>query len=61
MAETVIFILSGLIIGEKLALRAHHIGAIHILYIILDWPLLHLIRFGVMLLFWPITRRIGYG
>lgn len=61
LAETVIFILSGLIIGERLTQKAHTLKAVHIRDILLDWPLLHIIRFSIMLLFWPITRRIGYG
>lgn len=61
MAETVIFILSGLIIGERLSQKAHTLEGIHIVHLFLDWPLLHLIRFSIMLIFWPILRKIGYG
>ena len=61
LAETVIFILSGLIIGERLTQKAHTLNGSHIVNMFLDWPFLHLIRFSIMLLFWPLTRRIGYG
>lgn len=61
LAETVIFILSGLIIGERVAEQQILNNASVVFHIFLDWPLLHIIRTGIMLAFWPLTRKFGYG
>lgn len=60
MAETIIFILSGVIMGRRAVLDSRITG--------LDYGLLfgtyigvHIIRFSCILAFWPLMKKIGYG
>jgi NhaP-type Na+/H+ or K+/H+ antiporter len=62
IAETIIFLLSGVIIGSKI--NSHHdIDIFWDDYLKLFglYIFLHLIRFGCLLLFYPILSRLGYG
>ena len=58
-AETIIFILSGLIIGETLG--NSHIGLNDYLLVLPLWCLLLLIRFIVLMVSYPLITRMGYG
>lgn len=69
-AETIIFVLSGIIIGDRIVHdqfqvsdpeNSPAISFIDIWKVIAGYILLHLIRFLMILLFWPILRKIGYG
>jgi len=61
VAETVIFILSGIIMGQRAMQEDTQIGPIDYLKLIGTYVILHFIRFFVILMFWPLLRRIGYG
>lgn len=60
IAETVIFLLSGIIIGGYLV-RSNHITYLDFLLLFALYALLHLIRFLGILLFLPILRKLDYG
>ena len=60
VAETVVFILSGLIMGKR-ATDDPLIGASDYFKLLASYVILHFIRFFMILIFWPILRKIGYG
>jgi len=60
IAETVIFIVSGIIMGQK-AMADNEIGTDDYLKLCGIYIVLHFIRFFCILLFWPCLRRMGYG
>ena len=60
VAETVIFILSGIIMGER-AMQDSFITYKDYLKLFATYTILHFIRFGIIVMFWPILRKIGYG
>jgi len=62
IAETIIFILSGLIMGERAIMPELKLGWIDVVKLLFGtYPLLHIIRLAVFLMFWPILKRLGYG
>lgn len=61
VAETVIFILSGIILGQRSMEDCHLITYIDYLKLLGIYVILHFIRFFMILVFWPILRKIGYG
>ena len=66
MAETIIFILSGVIMGIRLAIGNHEDATVVIdgkdfLLVLANYALLHVIRFSMIGMFWPILRKLGYG
>lgn len=60
IAETVIFIVSGIIMGEKAA-EKNEIGGEDYIKLIGIYIVLHFIRFFCIMLFWPCLRKMGYG
>ena len=60
VAETVIFLLSGIIIGHKME-EDNLIELQDFFCLIGNYIILHFIRFGSLLLFWPILKKLGYG
>ena len=60
MAETVIFILSGIIMGQRATheslITARDYGLVLCTYLILQ-----VIRFFCILVSWPVLKKIGYG
>lgn len=61
VAETLIFILTGIIIGQR-AVSETKLGGSDVLKLVFGtYPILHLIRFGINLAFWPLLARCGYG
>lgn len=66
MAETIIFILSGVIMGIRVAQGNHKDATIVIdwrdfLLVFANYLMLHVIRFSMIGMFWPILRKLGYG
>lgn len=61
VAETVIFILSGLIMGQRAVQDAKLDGMDIIKLVFGTYPMLLVIRFVVILMFWPLLRKLGYG
>jgi len=61
VAETVIFILSGIILGQRSMEDCHLITYIDYLKLLGIYVCLHFVRFFMILVFWPILRKIGYG
>lgn len=61
VAETVIFILSGIIMGQRSMEDENMITYVDYLKLIGIYITLHFIRFFMILVFWPILRKIGYG
>jgi NhaP-type Na+/H+ or K+/H+ antiporter len=65
MAETVIFILSGIIMGLRAsqgnAGHKHPVTSTDFLLVLANYACLHVIRFTMILLFWPILRKLAYG
>jgi NhaP-type Na+/H+ or K+/H+ antiporter len=61
VAETVIFIVSGIIMGQRSMEDAFTITYIDYIKLIGVYIILHFIRFFMILVFWPILRKIGYG
>ena len=62
IAETIIFILTGLILGERIVAHESFIVWQDFFKLIFGtYPLLTIIRFLVNLMFWPILKRMGYG
>lgn len=61
LAETVIFILSGLIMGQRTLVATEITHIDHLKLVFGTYPLLHLIRFLTFLVFWPILQKTGYG
>ena len=60
IAETVIFIVSGIIMGQK-AWADNAIGTDDYIKLCGIYVVLHFIRFFCILLFWPCLKRMGYG
>jgi NhaP-type Na+/H+ or K+/H+ antiporter len=60
MAETVIFILAGVILGQRLS-QDTEVQFSDYLLVLANYLILHVIRFVVIILFWPILRKLGYG
>jgi len=60
IAETVIFIVSGIIMGQK-AWHDNEIGTEDYVKLLGIYVVLHFIRFFCILLFWPCLRKMGYG
>lgn len=60
MAETAIFIISGIIMGERVVLDNTIIYADYIKLLGI-YVFLHLIRFFMILICWPLLVKIGYG
>lgn len=60
IAETVIFIVSGIIMGEKGA-EDNEIGMPDYIKLVGIYVVLHFIRFFCIMLFWPCLRKMGYG
>lgn len=69
-AETIIFILSGIIIGDKIIVDQFQsqdpaevpaIDFTDIMKVLAAYVLLHFIRFLMILLFWPALMNMGYG
>ena len=65
MAETIIFILSGMVMGVRLSSgndsHAHKLDGSDFGKVVANYLILHVIRFGMITLFWPILKRLGYG
>lgn len=61
VAETVIFILTGLIMGQR-AVSNSLIGGWDVFKLVVGtYPILHVIRFVIIMMFWPLLARLGYG
>jgi NhaP-type Na+/H+ or K+/H+ antiporter len=60
IAETVIFIVSGIIMGQK-AWADNEIGTDDYIKLCGIYVVLHFIRFFCILMFWPCLRKMGYG
>jgi len=60
VAETVIFILVGIIMGHR-ATNDSLIGFSDYMKVFGTYACLHVIRFVSLILFWPFLRYIGYG
>lgn len=61
IAETIIFILTGLILGERIVMENQIVWQDFVKLIFGTYPILHVIRFLVILLFYPCLKRMGYG
>ena len=61
VAETVIFILSGIIMGERAVQDGNLITYVDYLKLLAVYLILHVIRFGIILMFWPCLKNMGYG
>jgi len=61
VAETVIFIVSGIIMGQRSMEDENFITYVDYLNLFGIYIFLHFIRFFMILVFWPILRKIGYG
>jgi|TARA_B110000285_G_C15058346_1_gene580882 NhaP-type Na+/H+ or K+/H+ antiporter len=61
MAETLIFILSGIIMGERAMDDQNLIGVKDYIKLFGIYIVLHFIRFFMILLFWPCLQKMGYG
>mmetsp|Transcript_5431 Transcript_5431/g.9149 ORF Transcript_5431/g.9149 Transcript_5431/m.9149 type:complete len:461 (+) Transcript_5431:541-1923(+) len=60
VAETVIFILTGVIMGER-AVGETQIGFNDYMKLIGTYLMLHVIRFIMIFIFWPLLSKMGYG
>ena len=60
LAETTIFVLSGIIIAIRVD-NNDEIGAKDFGLLFLNYIILNFIRLGCLFLFWPILSRLGYG
>lgn len=61
IAETIIFILTGLIFGERIMMDNFITWMDFVKLVFGTYPLLHVIRFLVNITFWPILKHMGYG
>jgi NhaP-type Na+/H+ or K+/H+ antiporter len=61
VAETLIFILSGIIMGERASSEDNLIGYKDYIKLLGTYVILHIIRFFMILVFWPCLQRLGYG
>jgi len=60
VAETVIFILTGVIMGQR-ATSDTEIDYRDYMKLIATYVILHFIRFFMILVFWPLLSKLGYG
>lgn len=60
VAETIIFMISGIIIGEKCQVE-HELENKDLLLVWVSYFMLHIIRFVSILIFLPCMRKMGYG
>ena len=60
-AETLIFILTGIIMGQRARDESSGIGGLDYILVVGTYVGLHVIRFFIFLLCWPLLRVIGYG
>lgn len=60
VAETAIFIISGIIMGERGALD-NTITYIDYIKLLGIYVCLHIIRFFMIIVCWPLLNKIGYG
>ena len=56
IANTLIFILVGVVIAEKVDFSWGALGVLILIYIALN-----LIRFAMIMLLYPVMKRLGYG
>jgi NhaP-type Na+/H+ or K+/H+ antiporter len=61
IAETTIFILTGVIMGDRASHEENSIGLEDYLKMVVSYIILHFIRFFCILVCWPILMRMGYG
>jgi len=61
VAETIIFILTGIIMGQRATEAGTKIGAIDYALVFATYAILHVIRFVLLATHWPILRLVGYG
>ena len=61
IAETLIFILTGVIMGERATDENTMINYQDYLKCIAAYIMLHVIRFLMIFIFWPLLSRLGYG
>jgi NhaP-type Na+/H+ or K+/H+ antiporter len=61
IAETVIFILTGVIMGDRATDEDIKIDYTDYLKCIAAYIMLHVIRFIMIFIFWPLLSRLGYG
>ena len=60
IAETVIFIVSGIIMGQRI-MSDHELTHDDYFKLVGVYIVLHFIRFFCILMFWPCLRKMGYG
>jgi NhaP-type Na+/H+ or K+/H+ antiporter len=70
-AETLIFILSGIIIGDRFLGGQYYdpnstndirqLDASDVIKVFIAYVILHFIRFFCILIFWPFLKNMGYG
>ena len=61
VAETVIFILTGIIMGQRATEVGTKIAGIDYALCFATYVILHFIRFICLFMFWPLLRAVGYG
>lgn len=61
MAETVIFTLSGIIMGHRLISYDSELSGVDIGLTFASYIILHFIRFACISMFWPFLKLLGYG
>lgn len=60
VAETLIFILSGIILGERFDSSQGRLTGVDFAKLIPAYIILHIIRTGITFLFWPCLGKVGY-
>ena len=61
VAETCIFMLAGIILGIKIWTENTLVGWADLGLVFANYAVLHVIRFVVILAFWPLLSTMGYG
>ena len=61
IAETTIFILTGVIMGDRAMQEENTTGALDYVKMFGSYVILHFIRFFCILICWPFLSRMGYG
>jgi NhaP-type Na+/H+ or K+/H+ antiporter len=61
IAETTIFILTGVIMGDRAMQEENTTGALDYVKMFGSYIILHFIRFFCILICWPFLSRMGYG
>jgi sodium/hydrogen exchanger 10/11 len=61
VAETLIFTLTGVIMGDRVLHPDNTIEAVDYAKVLGTYLVLHVIRFLMILLFWPLLSKLGYG